>query len=59
MISGTISDPNADSTKSFNYSGGQINTTGNTGAITVTISYLPDTSGLSDAVIGVSDNVPG
>jgi hypothetical protein len=55
MISGTLSDPNSDSTQQFNYSGGQINTTGNTGAITVTVNYLPDTAGLPDAVFGVPD----
>lgn len=59
MISGTISDPNADPKNAFNYSNGQINTTGNTGAITVTVSYLPDTGGLPDAVFGVSDSASG
>jgi hypothetical protein len=55
MISGTISDPNSDPTQQFNYSGGQFNTTGNAGAITVTVSYLPDTAGFPDAVFGVPD----
>ena len=59
MISGTISDPNADPNKVFNYSGGKINTTGNTGAITVTVSYLPDTAGVPDAVLGVPDGASG
>jgi hypothetical protein len=59
LISGTLSDPNSDGTKQFNYSGGQINTSGNTGAITVTISYLPDTAGLADAVFGVADSAFG
>jgi hypothetical protein len=54
-IKDTISDPNADPTQQFNYSGGQINTSGNTGAITVTISYLPDRTGKPDSVFGVPD----
>src|SRR3984893_5552683 len=59
MISGTISDAKADPKNAFNYSNGQINTTGNTGAITATVSYLPDTSGLPDAVFGVPDGTSG
>jgi hypothetical protein len=46
----------------LNYSGGVINTTGITpapGAITVTVRYLPDTSGQPDAIFGVSDSAPG
>jgi hypothetical protein len=57
LISGTLSDPNSDPTQQFNYSGGQFNTAGNTGAITITVSYLPDTAGLADAVFGVADSL--
>jgi hypothetical protein len=51
----TISNTNS----SLNYSGGVINTTGNTGAITVTINYLPDTAGQPDAMFGVLDSAAG
>jgi hypothetical protein len=39
----------------LNYSGGQINTSGTTGAIQVAISYRPDVSQAPDAMFGVLD----
>jgi hypothetical protein len=49
IISGTNSNPN--------YSSGTVATSA--GAITVKVSYLPDTAQQPDAVFGVSDTAPG
>jgi hypothetical protein len=43
----------------LNYQNGAVVTTGNTGAITVQISYLPDTAQAPDAVFGVADSAAG
>jgi hypothetical protein len=51
----TISGTNS----SINYSGGVVNTTGTAGAITVTLSYLPDVSGQPDSMFGVLDSATG
>src|SRR5262249_46187397 len=51
MISGTNS--------TLNYQNGAVVTTANTGAITVQISYLPDTAQAPDAVFGVVDSASG
>jgi hypothetical protein len=55
----TISGTNSN----LNYQNGAILTTGSSpglvGAITVKISYLPDTAQLPDAIFGLSDTAPG
>jgi hypothetical protein len=51
----TISGTNS----TLNYQNGAVVTTGTAGAITVQISYLPDTAQAPDAVFGVADSAPG